>query len=153
MKRFFIVFPLLLLFSGCIDMGSSKHTSEYLTSVEGEMQGLSTDLEKYIADRDLFNNGTIDQGEAYDNAVMGYMKNQDAVVRLSQMNPPEGFENFHELILTSAEHLSSAYKSDMTCIRGTVNESCANASALITLAQEKSDEAVDELGSLGIAVT
>jgi len=143
---------LLLLTSGCILSPDNADVAVYMHDVQKEMNALSDNLNTYFLARARYNNGSIDAGEAYDNAVMASMKNDGIINTLNNMTPPKDFEAFHSLVLSSAHQIGSAYAYDMECIRSTENVSCEQAKQSVRQAQELSDNASEELGRLGVVV-
>jgi|GEM_PF-1469048 len=153
MNKTFLILLLFSLAFGCLSDDDLAGTKTYLNVSQIAMKDLSKNLNNYLNARALFNNDSMDSREAYDNAVMAYMKNEEISENIFINSPSEGFERFHSKLLSSADHFSLAYKLDMDCINTSNPNSCLNAKTEANLAINASYEAMDELETLGIKLT
>lgn len=141
-----------LFYSGYSQKTQDDETESYLAFVQDSMEGVYQNLDSYLASRELYNNRSVDSIEAYDNALVFYIKNERIVDVLNRTEPPEGFGVFHSLVVSSSTKFSSAYQSDMECIKTEDNASCEAAKKDILAGRDVFDEAIDELETLGVTV-
>ncbi|MFH1835455.1 MAG: hypothetical protein ABH851_04630 [Methanobacteriota archaeon] len=153
MNKTFLILLLFSLASGCLSDDDLAGTKTYLNVSQIAMKDLSENLNNYLNARALFNNDSMDSREAYDNAVMAYMKNEEIRNVFSKNTPPQGFKRFHSLVLSSADHFSLAYRHDMNCINTSNSTSCLKAKTEANRAINASIEAMDELELTGVKLT
>ncbi len=147
------VMPLvmLLLTCGCVWTGDNNEAAQfYLSEVHDTLAEVTSNMNDYSNMRSLYFDQKLNASDIR-TAVASYkIKNDVYVQELDSMEPPAGYEKFHQRVISLVGHYSSAYDSDLSCLKSNDNTSCANTMNEIRLARADYDDAKKELADLGV---